>query len=324
MTLKGDLQISDVTESWVPRTEDASPKPLTNQILGSTGERISPASGSPNSTRSPSSSSPTTVKVRGERESPTPHTTPPLTGGASVAVPPLTLNTNAPQRTKERSFSDEEATVRVKNTGMLSPTYTPKGVKSAVSPSYGEGKTPSTPSADSSRHSQKIRRWKLGEQIGKGAFGTVYMGMNLSTGALIAVKEILFHRDNVEEIKSLRTEIELLKILSHPNIVCYYGTEVQEERLYIFTEWCPGGSITDMLKKFGALEERIVSIYTKQILDGLKYLHDKDIVHRDMKGANLLVDAMGNVKLADFGASTTTKKLHDKSEVSQLRGMYVS
>jgi serine/threonine protein kinase len=117
--------------------------------------------------------------------------------------------------------------------------------------------------------------------------------------------ERLTCRENINEMRNLTAEIDTLRRLEHPNIVSYYGYEERDDKLFIFTEWCPGGSISDMLKKFGALEEHVVALYTRQILEGLKYLHGNGIIHRDIKGANLLVDASGNVKLA--GSISTTR-----------------
>jgi mitogen-activated protein kinase kinase kinase len=97
----------------------------------------------------------------------------------------------------------------------------------------------------------------------------------------------------------------MLRTLSHPNIVKYFGSDISEDDqgVDIILEFVPGGSIRQLLDKFQAFEERLVKIYTRQMLEGLKYLHDNDIIHRDLKCANVLVDNMGIIKLSDFGAS---------------------
>eukprot|EP00003_Mantamonas_plastica_P030291 TRINITY_DN7444_c1_g1_i6.p1 TRINITY_DN7444_c1_g1~~TRINITY_DN7444_c1_g1_i6.p1 ORF type:complete len:666 (+),score=211.52 TRINITY_DN7444_c1_g1_i6:2126-4123(+) len=94
-----------------------------------------------------------------------------------------------------------------------------------------------------------------------------------------------------------------MKGLSHPNIVRYLGTQTDDEHLNIFLEYVPGGSIASLLSKFGPFDENLVRVYTYQVLQGLDYLHSHNIVHRDIKGGNILVDKTGVVKLADFGAS---------------------
>uniref|UniRef100_A0A674MX91 Mitogen-activated protein kinase kinase kinase 2 n=1 Tax=Takifugu rubripes TaxID=31033 RepID=A0A674MX91_TAKRU len=107
------------------------------------------------------------------------------------------------------------------------------------------------------------------------------------------------------QLSALECEIQLLKNLCHERIVQYYGClrDTTERTLSIFMEYMPGGSIKDQLKSYGALTENVTRRYTRQILEGVSYLHSNIIVHRDIKGANILRDSVGNVKLGDFGAS---------------------
>ena len=111
------------------------------------------------------------------------------------------------------------------------------------------------------------------------------------------------------EVDKLAEEIELMRDLKHNHVVAYIGTSVDEEKgmVYIFQEWVPGGSIAHLLKKFGPFTESVIKSYTRQILLGLSYLHENGIVHRDIKGGNVLVDDKGYLKLADFGASKKNK-----------------
>eukprot|EP01018_Ginkgo_biloba_P013697 Gb_22086 [translate_table: standard] len=149
--------------------------------------------------------------------------------------------------------------------------------------------------------------WKKGNLLGQGSFGAVYTGLNQSTGEVIAVKQL-----NGNDTKKLEEEIEKHKSLRHKHIVGYIDSDIDEATgsLYILLEYAPGGSITSLLENFGGFSERLVKIYTRQILLGLQYLHQNNIIHGDIKGANVLVDTGGIVKLADFGASKT---LVDKS-----------
>jgi serine/threonine protein kinase len=91
----------------------------------------------------------------------------------------------------------------------------------------------------------------------------------------------------------------------HPNVVKYYYVDTTKDKtgVDIILEFVPGGSIRNLLNKFEAFDEKLIKIYTRQILEGLSYLHSKDIVHRDLKCANILVDNKGIIKLSDFGAS---------------------
>jgi serine/threonine protein kinase len=82
-----------------------------------------------------------------------------------------------------------------------------------------------------------------------------------------------------------------------------YGSKTASNFLYIFLEYIEGGSIQYILKKYGALNEGVVRAYSKQILQGLEYLHHRKVIHRDLKGANILVDRNGVCKLADFGSA---------------------
>ena len=147
-------------------------------------------------------------------------------------------------------------------------------------------------------------RWKRGEAIGKGSFGEVYKAMN-DKGKLFAVKQLNM-AGKQHEVEDLLREIEMMKELEHPNIVAYVGACVDEDKglVYIFQEWVPGGSVAHLLKNFGPFDIGTIRSYTRQILFGLVYLHENGIVHRDIKGGNVLVDDTGTVKLADFGAST--------------------
>lgn len=149
-------------------------------------------------------------------------------------------------------------------------------------------------------------QWKKGKLIGRGTFGSVYVASNSETGALCAMKEVeLFPDDpkSAECIKQLEQEIKLLSNLQHPNIVQYFGSEIVEDRFFIYLEYVHPGSINKYIRDHGGgtMTESVVRNFTRHILSGLAYLHSKKTVHRDIKGANLLVDASGVVKLADFG-----------------------
>ena len=169
-----------------------------------------------------------------------------------------------------------------------------------------------TPSATNNPPSNYTK----GQVIGQGAFGVVYLGLNNDTGQLIAIKEVPLGTiggahgaaKQADLIRDLKNEVSLFQGLRHPNIVAYLGTQRSPKAINIFMEYVPGGSIATLLAKLGPFQESVVRLYTKQILMGLAYLHGHGIIHRDVKGANILVDNTGLVKLADFGAS---KKIED-------------
>ena len=104
-----------------------------------------------------------------------------------------------------------------------------------------------------------------------------------------------------ESIVQLQQEVHMLSQLTHPNIVRYIGIKRQKDILNVFMEYVPGGSIASLLQRFGPLGDSVTRVYTRQILIGLDYLHSQRVVHRDIKGANILVEKSGRIKLADFG-----------------------
>jgi len=160
-------------------------------------------------------------------------------------------------------------------------------------------------------------RWKQGNKIGNGSFGTVFMGMNESSGTLMAIKSMPLFNADAKDVQDLQTEIDIMRKLSHPNIVRYFGAELNDEEgvLNIFQEWVPGGSIATLLSKMGAFSVPVVRSYLRQVLLGLEYLHGHRIIHRDIKGGNILVDNSGTVKLADFGAS---KKMNEEGTLNGM------
>lgn len=134
------------------------------------------------------------------------------------------------------------------------------------------------------------------------------MAINLDSGDVMAVKEIKFQDvSSLEALKrSIKEEMTVMQMLHHPHIVNYYGVEVHRDKLYIFMEYCPN-SLAGLLEHGRIEDENVIRIYAKQMLLGLQYLHSKNIVHRDVKPANTLIDVHGAIKFVDFGASKVYK-----------------
>ncbi|NWI43396.1 M3K19 kinase, partial [Picathartes gymnocephalus] len=148
--------------------------------------------------------------------------------------------------------------------------------------------------------------WTRGEVLGKGAYGTVYCGLT-SQGQLIAVKQVILDTSDQltteKEYQKFHEEVDLLKTLKHVNIVTYLGTCLEDNILSIFMEFVPGGSISSILNRFGPLPEVVLCKYTRQILQGVAYLHENCVVHRDIKGNNVMLMPTGVIKLIDFGCA---------------------
>lgn len=156
------------------------------------------------------------------------------------------------------------------------------------------------------------KNWMKGSLIGEGSFGSVFLALHAITGELMAVKQVElpsatkgteFDKRKNSMVTALKHEIELLQGLHHPNIVQYLGTSADDHNLNIFLEYVPGGSIAEMLKQYNTFQEPLIKNFVRQILAGLSYLHSRDIIHRDIKGANVLVDNKGGIKISDFGIS---------------------
>ena len=154
-------------------------------------------------------------------------------------------------------------------------------------------------------------KYMKGALIGQGSFGSVYLALHAITGELMAVKQVELpsntdsnlDKKKLNMVTVLKHEIDLLRELQHPNIVQYLGSNSDEEHLNIFLEYVPGGSVAGMLNLYGKLPEPLIRNFVRQILNGLSYLHGRDIIHRDIKGANVLVDNKGGIKISDFGIS---------------------
>ncbi len=128
-------------------------------------------------------------------------------------------------------------------------------------------------------------RWQQGQFVGGGTFGSVYAAINLDSGQLMAVKEIRLQDPQLIPTVAgqIRDEQAVLEVLDHPNIVSYYGIEVHRDKVYIFMEYCSGGSLANLLEHGRIEDETVVQVYALQMLEGLAYLHQSGIAHRDIK-----------------------------------------
>ena len=183
----------------------------------------------------------------------------------------------------------------------------PKGAATVEIPELGSSM--SSACFDSDELSEEILRGcKIGSLLGKGTFGYVHLGLLAQTSQLVAVKTVAVAStcsDHPQQLANMLQELEVMRSLRHPNVVRFLGSvwDAEKRVLSMFAEFVECGSVASVVRKFGRLPITVIQKYMKQILTGLAYLHSLRVVHRDIKGDNILVTKRGQVKLADFGCS---------------------
>ena len=160
-------------------------------------------------------------------------------------------------------------------------------------------------------------KYQLVRTIGRGAYGQVYKGIDASSKKVVAIKEIYLAGVLEKDLTLVTGEVDLLSSLRHENVVRYIEAIRDDHHLYIVLEYCENGSLASALKSFsssnsisggiggvGPFPESLAAVYVFHVLKGLRYLHEQGVIHRDVKGANILCTRDAVVKLADFGVAT--------------------
>ena len=157
-----------------------------------------------------------------------------------------------------------------------------------------------------------ISFYKFGRVIGKGAFGKVNIGLHILTGRIVAIKS--FNKTKFTDQKSknkIMNEIEIMKNLKHFSVVKLLDTIETEKYILLVMENVLGGDLLSFIKKRNKLPEKTAKFIFKQLLQSLKYIHNKNIVHRDIKLDNILIDLNNNIKLCDFGVGKYISDNHE-------------
>ncbi len=153
------------------------------------------------------------------------------------------------------------------------------------------------------------------ETVGKGSYGSVHKGIHRATGNVVALKIIDLDADDGDDVDSIQREVALLtQLRDGPNITKYYGCHLHGPRVWIVMEFAEGGSVYSLMQSSpnNCLEEKYVAVIVREVLTGLNYLHKSNVIHRDIKAANVLVTASGKVMICDFGVSALLATTNSK------------
>ncbi len=152
----------------------------------------------------------------------------------------------------------------------------------------------------------------MGRKLGKGGFAVCFEGRSKTTSEVFALKVVKAKVDQKKMMEKFRTELQIHAKMHHPNIVEFLRAFTIEDHTYVVLQLCPNGSLTEMVKVRACLSLPEVRRYMIQICGGVKYMHKRSVIHRDLKMGNIFLDARMNIKIGDFGLAAVMADEHDR------------
>mmetsp|Transcript_12025 Transcript_12025/g.33891 ORF Transcript_12025/g.33891 Transcript_12025/m.33891 type:complete len:919 (+) Transcript_12025:231-2987(+) len=209
-------------------------------------------------------------------------------------------------RRAESSASPGHSPVVARRSNSISSPSNPRSAKTELLDDAPLGApVEAKPTVSKTGKSIVANRYHPGDELGKGAFARVYRGLDIETGSVVAIKQVDKHALSERDMERIRQELDLLQRLSHPNIVKLLDYQETDDYFNFVLDYIEGGSLHGLKNKYGNFPEPLLGAYVSQTLEGLAYLHSENVVHRDIKGANILITKGGICKLADFGSCSS-------------------
>ena len=152
----------------------------------------------------------------------------------------------------------------------------------------------------------------MGRKLGKGGFAVCFEGRSKTTSEVFALKVVKARVEQKKMMEKFRTELQIHAKMHHPNVVEFLRAFTIDEHTYVVLQMCPNGSLTEMVKTRACLSLPEVRRYMIQICGGVKYMHKRSVIHRDLKMGNIFLDARLNIKIGDFGLAAVMADEHDR------------
>lgn len=236
-------------------------------------------------------------------------TTPAQTAAVVATVTPPAVAAITEKPTTTTTSSNQSAAPAVSLKPRSSSSRGSPNMQIRINNSHNRWRPGEEPQPGATNHTrwrpaeEQIGKYRLLKTIGKGNFAKVKLAKHVPTGKEVAIKIIDKTQLNPTSLQKLFREVRIMKMLDHPNIVKLFQVIQTDKTLYLVMEYASGGEVFDYLVMHGRMKEKEARAKFRQIVSAVQYLHQKRIIHRDLKAENLLLDSEMNIKIADFGFS---------------------